>query len=72
MGASGALILALLNRRLDWTLLKQAMDTTAKLSWFVMFILIGSTVFSLMFRAVNGDLWVEHCSPVCRAVNWAS
>jgi len=60
MGASGALILALLNRRLDWTLLKQAMDTTAKLSCFVMFILIGSTVFSLVFRAVNGDLWVEH------------
>ncbi|HYQ92129.1 MAG TPA: TRAP transporter large permease subunit [Candidatus Competibacteraceae bacterium] len=60
MGASGALILALLNRRLDWTLLKQAMDTTAKLSCFVMFILLGSTVFSLVFRAVNGDLWVEH------------
>jgi len=60
MGASGALILALLNRRLDWNLLKQAMDITAKLSCFVMFILIGSTVFSLVFRAVNGDLWVEH------------
>jgi len=59
MGASGALILALLNRRLDWTLLKQAMDITAKLSCFVMFILIGSTVFSLVFRAVDGDLWVE-------------
>ena len=36
------------------------MDTTAKLSSFVMFILIGSTVFSLIFRGVNGDLWVEH------------
>jgi tripartite ATP-independent transporter DctM subunit len=60
MGASGALILALINRRLDWTLLRQAMDTTAKLSSFVIFILIGSTVFSLVFRAVNGDLWVEH------------
>ena len=59
MGASGALILALLNRRLDWTLLKQAMDITAKLSCFVMFILIGSTVFSLVFRAVDGDLWME-------------
>jgi tripartite ATP-independent transporter DctM subunit len=60
MGASGALILAMANRRLDWRLLKQAMDATAKLSSFVMFILIGSTVFSLVFRAVNGDLWVEH------------
>jgi TRAP-type mannitol/chloroaromatic compound transport system permease large subunit len=59
MGASGSLILALTNRRLDWKLLRQAMDTTAKLSCFVMFILIGSTVFTLTFRGVNGDLWVE-------------
>jgi TRAP-type mannitol/chloroaromatic compound transport system permease large subunit len=60
MGATGALILALVNRRLDWSLLRQAMDTTAKLSSFVVFILIGSTVFSLVFRGVDGDLWVEH------------
>jgi tripartite ATP-independent transporter DctM subunit len=60
MGATGALVLALLNRRLSWSLLKQAMNTTTKLSSFVLFILIGSTVFSLTFRAVNGDLWVEH------------
>src|SRR5579883_3134397 len=59
MGSAGALILALANRRLDWKLLRQAMDTTAKLSSFVMFILVGSTVFSLVFRGVNGDLWVE-------------
>ncbi|MGH6884292.1 MAG: TRAP transporter large permease, partial [Hypericibacter sp.] len=60
MGATGALILALLNRRLNWSLLKQAMDTTAKLSSFVVFILIGSTVFTLVFRGVDGDLWVDH------------
>ena len=60
MGATGALILALLNNRLDWKLLRQAMDTTAKLSSFVIFILVGSTVFSLVFRGVDGDLWVEH------------
>ncbi len=60
MGATGALILALARRKLDWTLLKQAMDTTAKLSSFVVFILVGSTVFGLVFRGVNGDLWVEH------------
>jgi TRAP-type mannitol/chloroaromatic compound transport system permease large subunit len=59
MGSAGALILAFANRRLDLRLLKQAMDTTAKLSSFVMFILVGSTVFSLVFRGVNGDLWVE-------------
>jgi tripartite ATP-independent transporter DctM subunit len=60
MGATGAVILALLNRRLSWSLLKQAMNSTAKLSSFVLFILVGSTVFGLTFRGVNGDLWVEH------------
>ena len=59
MGAGGALVLALLKRRLTLPLLKQALDTTAKLSSFVMFILIGSTVFGLVFRAVSGDLWVD-------------
>jgi tripartite ATP-independent transporter DctM subunit len=60
MGASGAILLALAKRQLSLSLLRQAMDTTAKLSTFVVFILIGSTVFGLVFRAVNGDLWVEH------------
>jgi TRAP-type mannitol/chloroaromatic compound transport system permease large subunit len=60
MGAMGALILAVMNRRLSWDLLKQAMNSTTRLSCFVVFILIGSTVFSLIFRGVNGDLWVEH------------
>ena len=36
------------------------MNSTAKLTSFVIFILVGSTVFSLTFRGVNGDLWVEH------------
>lgn len=60
MGALGALILALMNRRLSSDLLKQAMNSTTRLSCFVLFILIGSSVFSLVFRGVNGDLWVEH------------
>jgi tripartite ATP-independent transporter DctM subunit len=60
MGATGALALALFNRRLTWSLLRQAMNSTAKLTTFVIFILVGSTVFSLTFRGVNGDLWIEH------------
>ena len=59
MGAVGALALAVLHRRLTWKLLKEAMDTTLKLTTMVMFILIGSTVFSLTFRGVDGDLWIE-------------
>src|SRR3954466_10430000 len=59
MGATGALIMALMKRRLSWSLLKQAVESTATMTSFVMFILVGSTVFSLVFRGVNGDLWVE-------------
>lgn len=59
MGAVGALALAGLKGRLSLNVLKQALDATTKLSSFVLFILIGSTVFSLTFRAIGGDLWVE-------------
>ena len=60
MGAVGALVMAIVRRRLDLHLLRQAMDATMKLSCFVLFILIGSTVFSLSFQAVDGQKWVEH------------
>lgn len=59
MGAVGALVMAVMRGRFSWALLRQAMDTTTKLSCFVVFILVGSTVFSLSFRGINGDLWVE-------------
>jgi TRAP-type mannitol/chloroaromatic compound transport system permease large subunit len=60
MGATGALIMALARRRLSFSLLRQAIESTAKLSAFVLFILIGARVFSLTFYGVNGHLWVEH------------
>ncbi|KMJ54235.1 C4-dicarboxylate ABC transporter [Vogesella sp. EB] len=60
MGAVGAIILAMMNRRLDMSLLKQAMDSTVKLSTFVVFILIGARVFRIAFLGVDGDKWVEH------------
>jgi tripartite ATP-independent transporter DctM subunit len=60
MGASGALIMALARRRLDFNLLKQAMESTAKLTAFVVFILVGARVFSLTFYGVDGHKWVEH------------
>ncbi|HJW82274.1 MAG TPA: TRAP transporter large permease subunit [Acidiferrobacterales bacterium] len=59
LGAVGALVLAALHRRLNLGMLRQAMDSTMKLTSFVVFILIGSTVFSLVFRGVDGDRWVE-------------
>jgi tripartite ATP-independent transporter DctM subunit len=60
MGAMGAILLAALNRRLTWTLLRQGMATTMRITAMVIYILIGSSVFSLVFRGVDGDLWIDN------------
>ncbi len=60
MGALGALVMALGRRQITYVLLRQALDHTAKLATFVLFILIGSTVFSFTFNAADGHVWVEH------------
>jgi TRAP-type mannitol/chloroaromatic compound transport system permease large subunit len=60
MGALGALIMAIGRGQLSLKLTTQALDSTAKLATFVLFILIGSTVFSFTFNAADGHIWVEH------------
>ena len=60
MGAVGALVMAFGRKRLNFKLMRQALDSTARLATFVMFILIGSTVFSFTFNAADGHVWVEH------------
>lgn len=59
MGATGALALALAKGRLDMATLKKALDSTTKLSAFVMMILMGARVFSLTFYGINGNIWIE-------------
>jgi TRAP-type mannitol/chloroaromatic compound transport system permease large subunit len=60
MGALGALLMAGGRGKLTKAMLIQALDNTAKLSCFVLFILVGSTVFSFTFNAADGHIWVEH------------
>ena len=59
-GCVGAMAMAAARGRLNVNLMKQAAEGTAKLSSFVMFILIGATVFSLVFQGIDGPKWVEH------------
>src|SRR5690606_10855624 len=59
MGAVGALAMAVMRGRFSWSLLRQAMDTTTKLSCFVVFILVGAYVFSMSLRGIKCELWVE-------------
>jgi TRAP-type mannitol/chloroaromatic compound transport system permease large subunit len=60
MGALGAVVLAVVKGKFSMDLSRQALDSTAKLASFVLFILIGSTVFSFTFNAADGHIWVEH------------
>ena len=59
LGAMGALALAALRRKLTQKALFDTMEGTAKLTIMVVFLLIGSTVFSLVFRGVGGDIWID-------------
>ncbi len=59
VGAVGAIGLAAANRRLSWRVLREASEYTTSLTAMVMFILVGSTAFALVFRGLNGDLWIE-------------
>jgi tripartite ATP-independent transporter DctM subunit len=60
MGAVGALVLAALHKRLTWKLIDQSLMGTMRITAMVVFILIGSRVFSLVFLGVDGGKWVEH------------
>lgn len=60
MGAVGAMVLAAMHRRLSWALLYKSMSNTMQITAMVVFILIGSTVFSLVFQGMDGARWIEH------------
>ncbi|WP_418320832.1 TRAP transporter large permease [Piscinibacter sakaiensis] len=60
MGAVGACLLAAIHKRLTWTLLVASLAGTARITAMVVFILIGSRLFSLVFQGVDGHIWIEH------------
>ena len=60
MGAVGSIVLAILHGRYNNKMLWQAMNSTMRITSMVVFILIGATVFSLVFQGVNGGRWIEH------------
>ncbi|MBY0333897.1 MAG: TRAP transporter large permease subunit [Acetobacteraceae bacterium] len=60
MGAVGAVVLAVFNGRFTWSLLWQATENTMRITALVIYILIGATVFTLVFQGVDGAIWIEH------------
>ncbi len=59
LGSVGAMVLALVNRTLSFDALNKAMEETSRLTIMVIFLLIGSTAFALVFRGFDGDIWIE-------------
>lgn len=55
VGASGALLIALFKQRLTLLLLKEVMENTTKVTSMIFLILIGASLFSLVFRGFGGE-----------------
>ena len=60
LGAVGAMLLAAANRRLTRSNLRATAESTLRITSMVVFLLVGSTAFTLVFRGLDGDLWIEH------------
>ncbi|NJK58851.1 MAG: TRAP transporter large permease subunit [Pleurocapsa sp. SU_5_0] len=60
LGSVGTILLAAVNRQLTWAALREVCDATMRITTMVMFILIGSTAFSLVFRGLGGDRFMQH------------
>jgi tripartite ATP-independent transporter DctM subunit len=59
VGAAGALVLALINKKLNLQKLKDVMMSTTKVTSMVFLILIGASIFSLVFRGFGGEELIE-------------
>jgi tripartite ATP-independent transporter DctM subunit len=60
LGTVGAMVLAAMHGRLTWSLVRQGMQSTMRITSMVVMILIGSTCFSLVFQGMDGSRWIEH------------
>jgi len=59
IGAFGALVVALINREVNLNFIKETSEKTAVVSTMIFTILIGASIFSLIFRGVGGDELID-------------
>ncbi|QFU21711.1 TRAP transporter large permease subunit [Shewanella eurypsychrophilus] len=59
VGAFGALVIALVKRQLSLAILKEVMLNTTKVTSMVFLILIGASIFSLVFRGLGGEVLIH-------------
>src|SRR5690606_11259669 len=60
VGALGATLLALVKKQLDWSRLREVARTTTKVSAMIFTILVGASLFSLVFRGFGGEELIHH------------
>jgi tripartite ATP-independent transporter DctM subunit len=53
------MVLAALNGRLTWEAVRETSEHTTRLTAMVVFLLLGSTAFALVFRGLDGDIWIQ-------------
>ncbi|MFK5894557.1 MAG: TRAP transporter large permease subunit [Pseudomonadota bacterium] len=59
IGATGAILLALFKKQLSWSILKEVMQSTTRVTSMIFLIFIGAAIFSLVFKGFGGDEIVE-------------
>ena len=59
VGAGGAVLLAVINRKLTWKVLKDVVERTAVTNGMIFFLFVGATAFSYVFRSLGGDDLIE-------------
>ncbi len=72
VGAAGALILAGLRRLLSWRMVREIGDSTVKTTAMVFFILIGASLFSLVFRGYGGEELIAHAFEAMPGGMWGA
>jgi len=60
VGALGAILLASINKNLNKNTLKDVLIQTSKITSMIFILLIGATIFSLVFRGLEGDIFVHN------------
>ena len=59
IGAFGAMVIALINKKINFKFIKETSEKTAVISTMIFTILIGASIFSLIFRGVGGDALID-------------
>jgi tripartite ATP-independent transporter DctM subunit len=60
MGAFGATFLALVNKRLNLTVMKEVLQETSRTCAYIFAIFLGATAYSLVLRGLGGDVLINN------------